>query len=105
MQLLGAREQIAFGFEVVRIRDAAVHRADGGAGFLVVEADALGAELRVDDEDVLALADGLVGTLRLTSPAVDAFFGDDGCHSLTALPLLDFVRSGAFGASTRGELA
>src|SRR5207302_10047990 len=41
---------------------------------------------RVDDEDVLALADGLVGTLGLARPAVDAFFGDDGCHSARSAP-------------------
>src|SRR5205085_7774871 len=80
MDLLRAREEGLFALGNVRIGDAAVHRADRRAGFLVVEADALGAEHGIDDEDVLALADGLVGALRLASAAVDALLGDHRRH-------------------------
>src|SRR5205807_623343 len=38
MNLLRARQQDFFALGDVRIGDAAIHRADGGAGFLVVEA-------------------------------------------------------------------
>src|SRR5438128_3554321 len=88
MELLRALEQDVLRLEIVRIRNAAIHRAHRRARLFVMEADALGAERGVDDEDVLPLADGLVGALRLARPAVDAFFGDHGCHILIALPLL-----------------
>src|SRR5438093_601781 len=68
------------GLDDVGIRDAAVDRANRRAGLLIVEADALGAQLRIDDEDVLALADGLVRALGLARPAVDALHGDEGRH-------------------------
>src|SRR3954465_16079354 len=77
MELLRAREQVRFRLRIAGVGDAAVDRAHRGAGLLVVEADALGAERRIDDEDVLALADRLVRTLRLTGAAVDAFLGED----------------------------
>src|SRR4051812_20397221 len=83
---LGERWELGIGVELprpvvedrlrlrdVRIGNAAVDGTDGRAGFLLVEADAFGAEDRVDDEDVLALADGAVRALRLASAAVDAF--------------------------------
>src|SRR5712692_1800051 len=72
MDFLRPRQKHFFALGDVRIGDAAIDRADGRAGFFVVEADALGAERGIDDEDVLALADGLVGTLRLAGAAVDA---------------------------------
>src|SRR3954471_4515102 len=71
----------------VRIGDAAVDGTDGRAGFLLVEADALGTEDRVDDEDVLTLADGAVRALWLASAAVDAFLGDHRCHVRQSLQL------------------
>src|SRR3954468_13741555 len=80
MELLRAREQVRFRLRIAGVGDAAVDRAHRGAGLLVVEADALGAERRVDDEDVLALADRLVRALGLAGPAIDAFLGDDGRH-------------------------
>src|SRR5262249_4454129 len=77
---LRAREQIVLALAVVRIGHAAVDRADLGALLLGVEADALGAQTRVDDERLFALADGLVRALRLADAAVDAFLGDHGRH-------------------------
>src|SRR6266849_6628590 len=90
---LGERRQLLVGVEAPgplvehllrlddgRIRDAAVDRAHRRASFLLVEANALGAELGIDHEDVLALADGLVGTLGLAGAAVDALHGDQGRH-------------------------
>src|SRR5437588_6512137 len=88
MEFLRPLEQDILRLEIVRIRNAAIHRADRRARLFVMEADALGAERGVDDEDVLSLADGLVGTLRLARAAVDAFLGNHGCHVLIALPLL-----------------
>src|SRR4051794_35790986 len=60
VELLRPVVEDRLGLRDVRIGNAAVDRTDGRAGFLLVEADALGAEDRVDDEDVLALADGAV---------------------------------------------
>src|SRR5436305_2262924 len=71
----------------VGIRDAAVDGAHGCAGFLLVKADALGAEHRIDDEDVLALADGAIRALRLAGAAVDAFLGDHRRHVRQSLQL------------------
>src|SRR4051812_16489832 len=86
MELLSAFEEGALRLHVVRIRDAAIHGADGGAGLFVMEADALGAEGRIDDEDVLALADGLVRAFGLAGAAIDAFLGDDRGHVFSGLP-------------------
>src|SRR5438067_1748396 len=76
----GALVQHGFVFRDVRIRNAAVDRTHRRARFLLVKADALGAQLRVDDEDVLALTDGLVRTLRFAGAAVDALHGDHRRH-------------------------
>jgi hypothetical protein len=65
---------------VVGVRDAAVNRADGSALLGVVESDALGAELGIDDVDVVLLADRLVGTLGLAGAAADAFLGNHRGH-------------------------
>ena len=54
------------------IGQAALDRAHGLAGLVVVEADALGAELGVDHVDLVALADRLVRALGLARAAVDA---------------------------------
>src|SRR5262249_12026112 len=79
----------------------AIDRAHGGAGFLVMETDALGALLGNDEKDVLrdrrvhdavelpldaALIDRGVWALRLARPAVDAFGSDDCCHCLHVSP-------------------
>src|SRR6185503_600723 len=61
----------------------ALDRTHGLAGFVIVEADALGAELRIDHIDVFALADRLVGALGLAGAAVDALFGDVSRHFLS----------------------
>ena len=57
---------------MVRIGNAALDRAYRLAGLVVVEPDALGAELGVDDVNLVTLADGFVGALGLAGPAVDA---------------------------------
>src|SRR5262245_23938163 len=80
MDRLRAGEELVLGLAVVRVGHAAVDRADLGALLLGVEADALGAQAWVDDEGLLALADGLVRALRLAHAAVDAFLGDHGRH-------------------------
>ena len=66
--------------DVVRIWQAALDRTDRLASLVIVETDALGAELGIDDVDLLTLADGFVRTLRLASAAVDAVCGDVGRH-------------------------
>src|ERR1700737_931566 len=80
MQLLRALEERGLGLGDVGVGNAAIHRAHGGAGLPVLEADAFGAELWIDHEDVLALADRLVGTLGLAGPTVDALLRDHRRH-------------------------
>src|SRR6185437_840270 len=80
VERLGARDERLLGLLVVRIREAALDGADRLAGLVIVKSHALGAELRIDDVDVVALADRLVRALGLASPAVDAFFGDVSGH-------------------------
>src|SRR5512133_352149 len=64
----------------LRRRDAAVDRADPGAGRRVVLALALGALGRVDVVALVALADGGVRALGLARAAVDALLGDLESH-------------------------
>src|SRR5262249_58565306 len=66
----------------LRVREAAFDGAHSLAGFVVIEADALGAEVGVDDVDFVPLADGLVRALRLARATVDAIFGDVSRHGL-----------------------
>ena len=81
VKLAGAVEQGLGVFLVVRIRQTALHRAHRLAGFVVVECNALGAQSRIDDVDVVALADRLVRALGLAGTAVDALFCDVGGHT------------------------
>src|SRR6266581_575377 len=94
----GACEQDVVGLGDVGVRHAAVDRADRRAGLVVVEADALGALLGDDVEDVVGdggmhgavgglplhapLIDGGVGALGLAGPAVDTLAGDHRRHRL-----------------------
>ena len=96
MQRAGAREQDVVGLDDLRVRHAAIDRADGRAGLLVVEPHALGALLGDDVEDLIVergvhravgaeplhagLVDGRVRTLRLAGAAVDALVGDHRGH-------------------------
>lgn len=58
---------------MVRVRDTRVYRTNLGTLGALMEANALGALLGIDNVDCLTLADRLVGTLRLTSSTTDAF--------------------------------
>ena len=66
-----------FAFDVAGILGDEIDRADLNALRLVEVADALGALVRVDDVNFLALGDGLVRALRFTNVAVDALVGND----------------------------
>ena len=66
--------QLFFGF-----RDAqgnAIHRTHLLALRFIVVADAFGAQIGVDDVNLLALGDGAVRALGLAYVAVDAFIGN-----------------------------
>src|SRR5204863_8006368 len=80
METRSALDEHLLVFDVVRIGQATLHRADRLTRLVIVEADALGAELRIDDVDLLALADRLVRAFGLASAAVDAVCGDMGRH-------------------------
>ena len=64
------------------------------AGLVIVETDALGAQLGIDDVNLVAFADGFVWTLGLASAAVDAVCGDKSRHKpyLLRVAVLDVKR-------------
>src|SRR5256712_11572808 len=96
MERPGALEEQPLALRPLGVGHAAVDRADLGARLLIVEADALGALLGDDVEDVVgdrrmhravgrlplhpALVDGCVRALGLAGAAVDALAGDDRRH-------------------------
>ena len=77
-------EQQGLFFGALRIGQATLDRADGLAGLVIVEPDALSAELWIDDVDVVAFADGFVGALGFASAAVDAVRRDVRRHGALA---------------------
>ena len=77
-----ALKKVVLDFQVLRVREAALDGANGLARLVVVEADALGTKLRIDDVDFLALADRLVRAFGLASAAVDAVGRDVRGHAL-----------------------
>src|SRR5438876_10605096 len=97
MERPGALEEQRVALRPRGLGHAAVDRADLGARPLVVEADALGALLGDDVEDVVghrrmhravgrlpldpALVDGGIRALGLAGASVDALAGDDRRHS------------------------
>ena len=58
---------------MVRVRHTTIYRTNLGALGAVMEANALGTLLRVDNVDCLPLADCVVGTFWFTSPTANAF--------------------------------
>jgi hypothetical protein len=89
-----ALDQHGLALGVLGVGQAALDGADGLAGLVVVEADALGAELRVDHVDLVALGDGFVRALGLASAAVDAVGRDVGRHGgIRAGPRIDQRRA------------
>jgi hypothetical protein len=72
--------QLLPGFLMVGIFGDALHRADGDALRGIEVADALGAATGIDDIDLHALGDGLIGAFRLADIAIDALVGDHQGH-------------------------
>src|SRR5690606_14842587 len=68
--------QLILALDVVLVERDAIHRADLLALWLVVMADAFGAQVGVDDVDFLALGDRAIRALGLADVAVDAVVGD-----------------------------
>src|SRR5262245_49674461 len=101
MELDGPRDEDFLGLDDLGVREAALQGADGLAGFVIVEADALGAELRIDDVDLVALADRLVRTLGLAGAAVDAVFRDVRCHGECRPPAVRYLEAELHGVKLR----
>jgi len=80
MDLLGSFIEHAFRFAELGVRHATEDGAHGLAGLVIVEPDAFGTEVRIDDVEVVAFGDGLVGAFWFTRPAIDAFVGDVRRH-------------------------
>src|SRR5579859_522074 len=97
MKRAGAFEQRGFGFGDLRVGNAAIDRACGGAFLVVEEADTFGAFVGRDVIDVLgdwrmsftvefpgpaAFINRIVGASRQAGAAIDAFLGNDSRHFL-----------------------
>jgi len=72
--------QNLFGFNVVGVGYATVHRTNSGASLVVVKAYTFGAQKRIDDVKLLTLTDRVVRALRFACPTVDAVAGDHRSH-------------------------
>jgi hypothetical protein len=68
------------GFEMLRVKRDAAHRADLHALRHVEVAYALGASRRIDLVNLRAHRDGLIRALRFADIAVDAFVRNEKCH-------------------------
>jgi hypothetical protein len=73
--------QLGFAFDVILVQWNAIYRADLLALWLVVMADALGAQVRVDDVNFFALGNRSVRALGLADIAVNAIVGNDQGHA------------------------
>jgi hypothetical protein len=80
VQLDRALDEEAFGFRMIRIGQAAFDWANRLTSLVIVKADAFGAKIRVDDVDIVSLADCVVGAFGFACPAVDAIGGDVRGH-------------------------
>jgi len=81
-QFLELRLQLVLALGVGRIDDDAIDRAHLDALRLVEVSDALGALVRIDDEDLSSGGDGVVRALGFAHGAVDAVFRDYQSHFL-----------------------
>ena len=100
MQLNRALEKKLFALGALRVGETTLDGTDGLTGLVVEEPNALGAQVRVDHIDVVALADCLVGALGLTGTAVDAVAGDVGGHMGREYGEPDAPRQRSFEPST-----
>ena len=82
MKRASACNQNFFRFDVIGIRYTAIHRANRGASLKIMEADAFGAKLRIDDKDGFTLRDRIVGALGLACAAVDTLIGNHRSHDI-----------------------
>jgi hypothetical protein len=89
MQAQGTRDEQLFLFSMSGVRKTTFDGADGLTGLVVMKTHAFGTTLGVDYIDIVALADGIVWTLRLARSAVDADLGNVGRHDLS-LPLVSW---------------
>jgi hypothetical protein len=69
-------EKIYLFFTMICIRDTALDWTHQLARLITMKSYTLGAEVRVDHINVIALRDRAVGTLRLTCPTVNAVIGN-----------------------------
>jgi len=82
MQGDGAIDQHLLGLDVLGIWKAALDGAHRLTGLVIIEADALGAQVGIDDVDLVTLGDGVVRALGLAGAAVDAIVSDEGRHAV-----------------------
>ena len=80
MQRTRTRDENLFAFNIVLIGHTDIDWANRRAGFVVVKADALGAQQRIDHIYGITLADCVIWALRLTGPAINAITGNHCCH-------------------------
>lgn len=82
MQFKGTLEKSRFSLYATRVRYAAFDGTNGLAGLLFVKADAFRAKVWIDDVDVVALRDRLVGAFWFTGTAIDTVLSDSCGHGL-----------------------
>ena len=73
--------QIIIGFFIIRIERNAIHRADLHALWRIKMSDALGAFIRVDDLNFVALRNRFVRAFGQAHITVDALVGNRDGHS------------------------
>src|SRR5690606_27285215 len=103
LQALVLLHQLLLGLLLLGVDQDAVHGAHLDALRLVIVAHALGAEIRVDLVDLVALGNRTVGALGLAHIAVDAFIGDHQSHG-SLLGNTSDPRSRIVGNATGGIL-
>jgi len=80
MEPSGAIEESALLLFAIGVWQACVGGTHVGALLFLVEANAFGAALGIDDVQLLARTNGVVGTGRFTEAAVDAVVDDECRH-------------------------
>ena len=92
--------QLFLGLLMLRVQNDAIHRADLDTLGRLIVTDALGAQVRIDLVDLIALKDRAIGAFRFAHIAVDAFVSNGQCHGYSPLFRASILRVAIFAALT-----
>lgn len=90
--------QFFLGLLMLWVQNDAIHRADLDTLGRLIVTDALGAQVRVDLVDLIALKDRAIGAFRFAHIAVDAFVSNGQCHGYSPLFRASILRVAIFAA-------